>query len=59
MRAEEVSMRPPQVFVRELGPHEGQRLKRLSRQAKHASTRQRASILLAAATLMSVPHALP
>ena len=49
-------MRPPEVFVRELAPHEGQRLKRLSKQAKHASTRQRASILLASATLMSVPQ---
>ena len=26
-------MRPPEVFVRELAPAEGQRLKRLSRQA--------------------------
>ncbi len=49
-------MRPPEVFVRELAPHEGQRLKRLSKRAKHASTRQRASILLASATLMSVPQ---
>ncbi len=49
-------MRPPEVFVRELAPHEGQRLKRLSKTAKHASTRQRASILLASATLMSVPQ---
>ena len=49
-------MRPPEVFVRELAPHEGQRLKRLSKGAKHASTRQRASILLASATLMSVPQ---
>ena len=48
-------MRPPEVFVRELAPHEGQRLKRLSKRAKHASTRQRASILLASATLMSAP----
>src|SRR5207344_3222493 len=55
MRLEEVSMRPPEVFVRELAPHEGQRLKRLSKRAKHASTRQRASILLASATLMSAP----
>lgn len=46
-------MRPPEVFVRELAPHEGQRLKRLSKQSKVASTRQRASILLASATLMS------
>lgn len=49
-------MRPPEVFVRELAPHEGQRLKRVSKQAKHASTRQRASILLASATLTSVPQ---
>lgn len=49
-------MRPPEVFVRELAPHEGQRLKRLSKRAKHASTRQRASILLASNTLMSVPQ---
>ena len=49
-------MRPPEVFVRELAPAEGQRLKRLSKQAKHASTRQRAAILLASATLMSPPE---
>ncbi len=49
-------MRPPEVFVRELAPHEGQRLKRLSKRAKHASTRQRASMLLASNTLMSVPQ---
>src|SRR5437870_4201605 len=56
MRPKEVSMRPPEVFVRELAPHEGQRLKRLSKQSKLASTRQRASILLASATLMSAPQ---
>jgi transposase len=56
MRPEEVSMRPPEVFVRELALHEGQRLKRLSKRAKHASTRQRASILLASNTLMSAPQ---
>jgi transposase len=56
MRPKEVSMRPPEVFVRELAPHEGQRLKRLSKQSKVASTRQRASILLASNTLMSVPQ---
>jgi transposase len=56
MRPEEVSMRPPEVFVRELAPQEGQRLKRLSKTAKHASTRQRASVLLASATLMSAPQ---
>ena len=49
-------MRPPEVFVRELAPHEGQRLKRLSKRSKVASTRQRASILLASATLMSAPQ---
>jgi transposase len=49
-------MRPAEVFVRELAPHEGQRLKRLSKTAKHAATRQRASMLLASATLMSVPQ---
>src|SRR6059036_2669679 len=56
MRPEEVLMRPPEVFVRELAPLEGQRLKRLSKQSKLASTRQRASILLASNTLMSVPQ---
>ena len=49
-------MRPPEVFVRELAPHEGQRLKRLSKQSKLASTRQRAMILLASNTLMSAPE---
>jgi len=53
MRLKEVSMRPPSVFVRPLAPEEGQRLKRLSKQAKHQSTRQRAAILLASATEMS------
>jgi transposase len=56
MRPEEVSMRPPSVFVRELAPAEGQRLKRLSRQSKLASTRQRALVLLASNTLMSAPE---
>jgi transposase len=56
MRLKEVSMRPPEVFVRELAPHEGQRLKRLSKQSKVASTRQRALILLASNTLMSAPE---
>ena len=49
-------MRPPEVFVRELAPAEGQRLKRLSKQSKLASTRQRALILLASNTLMSAPE---
>jgi hypothetical protein len=41
-------MRPPEVFVRELAPHEGQRLKRLSKRSKVAWTRQRALILCCA-----------
>ena len=49
-------MRPPAVFVRRLPRHEGQRLKRLSKQSKLASTRQRAMILLASNTLMSAPE---
>jgi transposase len=49
-------MRPASVFVRQLAPAEGQRLKRISRQAKHYATRQRASIVLASATLMSPPE---
>ncbi|MGH2801147.1 MAG: IS630 family transposase [Thermoleophilaceae bacterium] len=49
-------MRPAEVFVRELAPLEGQRLKRLSKQSKLASTRQRALILLASNTLMSAPE---
>ena len=53
MQPKEVLMRPPSVFVRPLVPEEGQRLKRLSRQGKHYSTRERALILLASATLMS------
>lgn len=49
-------MRPPEVFVRELTPAEAERLKRLSRRAKHQSTRIRAMILLASATEMSAPQ---
>jgi transposase len=49
-------MRPASVFVRELVPAEGQRLKRLSKRSKLASTRQRAMILLASNTLMSAPE---
>ena len=55
IRPEEVLLRPPDVFVRELRPDEGQRLKRLSKTSKVASTRQRAIILLASNTLMSAP----
>jgi transposase len=49
-------MRRPEVFVRELAPAEGQRLKRLSKRSRLASTRQRAMILLASNTLMSAPE---
>jgi transposase len=52
----EVVMRPPEVFVREVSPAEGQRLKRMSKRAEHFSTRQRAAILLASATRMSAPE---
>jgi len=56
MRPREASLRPPSVFVRALAPAGGQRLKRLSRQSKLASTRQRAMILLASNTLMGAPE---
>ena len=49
-------MRPPEVFVRELSPEEGSRLKSISRKAKYQSKRQRAMILLASATGMSAPQ---
>ena len=48
-------MRPAEVFVRELAPFEGQRLKRLSKRSKVSATRERAIILLASNTLMSAP----
>jgi transposase len=56
MRPEEVRMRPPEVFVRELAPEQGQRLKRLSKSSKSSSVRERALILLASNTLMSAPQ---
>ena len=52
----EVVMRPPSVFVRLLLHDEAVRLKRLSRRAKHVSTRQRASVLLASNVRMPVPQ---
>jgi transposase len=52
----EVQMRPPEVFVRPLGHGEAVALKRRSKSAKHVSTRQRASILLASNTGMSAPE---
>ncbi len=49
-------MRPPEVFVRELSPEEGARLKSISKRAKYQAKRQRATIVLASATLMSAPE---
>ncbi len=49
-------MRPPDVFVRELSPEEGSRLKSISKRAKYQSKRQRAMILLASSTGMSAPQ---
>src|SRR5271165_3740682 len=49
-------MRPPEVFVRELSPQEGARLKQVSKRAKYQAKRQRAMIVLASATLMSAPE---
>jgi alkylhydroperoxidase/carboxymuconolactone decarboxylase family protein YurZ len=43
-------MRLPEVFVRELTPEEGNRLKSISRRAKYLAKRQRAMIVLASAT---------
>src|SRR5262245_34756920 len=51
-----VVMRPPSVFVRPLLHEEAVRLKRLSRRAKHESTRQRAAVLLASNVRMPVPQ---
>ena len=41
-------MRPPEVFVMDLSPEEGNRLKRLSKTAKHAAKRERNLRLTAA-----------
>jgi transposase len=49
-------MRPAEVFVRELSPREGARLKSISKRAKYQAKRQRAMIVLASATLMSAPE---
>jgi transposase len=54
--SQEVTVRPPEVFVRELSPQEGARLKSISRRAKYESKRQRAMILLASSTGMSAPQ---
>jgi transposase len=52
----EVAMRPPEVFVRELSPEEGARLKSISKRAKYQSKRARAMILLASSTGMAAPQ---
>ena len=52
----EVMMRPPEVFVRPLLHEETVRLKRLSKRAKHQSTRQRAAVLLASNVRMTAPQ---
>ncbi len=49
-------MRPAEVFVRELLPEEGLRLKSISKKAKYQSKRQRAVILMASCTGMSAPQ---
>ena len=49
-------MRPPEVFVRELSPEEGARLKQISKRAKYQSKRQRAAILLASSVGMPAPQ---
>src|SRR5437879_12445594 len=54
--SQEVVMRPPEVFVRELSPEEGARLKSISKRAKYQSKRQRAMIVLASSTGMSAPQ---
>jgi len=54
--SQEVTVRPPEVFVRELSPQEGARLKSISRRARYQSKRERAMILLASATGMSAPQ---
>jgi len=49
-------MRPAEVFVRELAPEEGGRLRSISKRAKYQSKRQRAMIVLASSNLMSAPE---
>jgi transposase len=56
MSTVEVVMRPPSVYVRPLLYEEAVRLKRMSRRAKHESSRQRAAVLLASNVRMAVPQ---
>ena len=54
---EEVSLaRPPSIFVRNLSPDEGARLRRLSRQSKVFAIRQRAQVLLASDSGAAAPQ---
>jgi transposase len=55
-RTKEAAMRQPSVFVRQLSPAEGGKLKRIARTAKQFARRQRAQILLASAAGMSAPQ---
>lgn len=48
--------RPASVFVRDLSPVEGEKLRRMSRQSKVFAIRQRAQILLASASAASAPQ---
>jgi transposase len=52
----EVAMRPPEVFVRELAPEEGARLRSISKRAKYQAKRARAMIVLASSTGMPAPQ---
>ena len=56
LSTEEVTVRPPEVFVRELSPEKAARLKQISNRARYQSKRQRAMILLASSTGMSAPQ---
>lgn len=49
-------MRPPEVFVRELAPEEGGRLRSISKRARYQAKRQRAMIVLCSANVMSAPE---
>ena len=49
-------MRSPEVFVRELSPEEGVRLRSISKKAEYQSKRSRAMIVLASSTGMSAPQ---
>jgi transposase len=48
--------RPPSVFVRDLSPEEGVRLRRVSRQSKVFALRQRAQIILASDSRVAAPE---